>query len=265
MTLLLTNDDGIHAPGLYALAGALAGFGPIAIVAPEAEQSGVGHAVSFRKAIHVSPLPERPAGVPRVAVQGTPADAVKFALRHHLREPPLLVVSGPNTGPNTGVNVLYSGTIGAAYEAVINGVSAVAVSSDVQEVYDWRACCHFARVVVERALAREAERRAHPEAFLRHGEVRPFLWNLNVPALPLEHIRGLRVTRHGASGFEEFFVPHENHDPETFRIRGTFASHDPSDLYDAAALLAGYASLTPLSLDLTDHPLVRELGKTWPD
>jgi 5'-nucleotidase len=174
-------------------------------------------------------------------------------------------VSGPNAGPNVGVNVLYSGTIGAAYEAVINGVSAVAVSSDVQTRYDWRACCHFARLVVEKALLKETARRRHPDAHLRHGEARPFLWNLNVPALPLNEIRGLRVTRHGASGFEEFFLPHDELDPETFRIAGDFSSSDPSDDYDTAALLAGYASLTPLALDLTDETRMSALKQEWPD
>ncbi len=264
MTILLTNDDGIEAPGLYALAEALADLGPLFIAAPEREQSGVGHAVTIREPLRVRELAPRPAGVRRLCVSGTPADAVKFALRHHLDAPPRLVVSGPNTGPNVGVNVLYSGTIGAAYEAVLNGVSAVGVSSEVQAIYDWSACCHFGRRVVEQALAWEDERRRHPEAHLRHGAARPFLLNLNVPARPVREIRGLRVTRHGTSGFEEFFTPHAADEPEAFRIDGNFLSHDPSEDYDAAALLAGYASVTPLTLDLTDEGFAREIRAAWP-
>lgn len=251
MTILLSNDDGIEAPGLYALAETLQAFDDVLIAAPETEKSGVGHAITIRETIRVTELDERPRGVPRIAVGGTPADAVKFALRERLDDAPALLVSGPNTGPNVGVNVLYSGTIGAAYEGVIGGVSAVAVSSDLQRgKWDWSACRHFAKQVIPAALALERERREHPEAHLRHGVARPFLWNLNVPALPKRRIRGLAITRHGTSGFQEFFVP-DTRDGH-YTIDGAFAAEDPSDGYDAAALMAGYASLTPLALDLTD-------------
>ena len=251
MTILLSNDDGVEAPGLTALAECLVEFDDVLIAAPETEKSGVGHAITIREPIYVADLEERPRGVSRIAVRGTPADAVKFALRERLEDAPSLVVTGPNTGPNVGVNVFYSGTLGAAYEGVIGGVSAVAISSDLQRgTYNWKACLHFARQVVPVALELERERREHPQSHLRHGVARPFLWNLNVPALPKRKIRGLAITRHGTSGFDEFFVPH----PEAghYSIDGTFSSADPSDGYDASALLSGYASLTPLALDLTD-------------
>jgi 5'-nucleotidase len=259
--ILLTNDDGIEAPGLYALAAALTDYDSVFVVAPAEEQSGVGHAITIRQPIRVRHLEPRPAGVERLRVAGTPADAVKFALRHHLEEPPALVVSGPNTGPNVGVNVLYSGTLGAAYEAVIGGVSALAVSSEVQEEpYDWAACLHFVRQVLPAALAAEHERREHPQSHLRHGIARPFLWNLNVPARPLGAIRGLRLTRHGTSGFSEFFRPHGER-PGEYRIDGVFEAEDASERHDAMALTAGYASLTPLQLDLTDEERLAELAE----
>jgi 5'-nucleotidase len=264
MTILLSNDDGIEAPGLYDLAACLAEFDRVVIVAPAFEQSGVGHAITFREPLRVLRLDEKPRGVRRLAVEGTPADAVKFALRHELDELPALVVTGPNTGPNVGVNVLYSGTVAAAYEANFWGVSSVAVSSDLQEApWDFSACCHFAREVVGEALEMELHRRRHPESRLRHGEARPFLLNLNVPARPLEAIGGLRVTRHGSSGFSEFFVPHEGGDPDHFRIRGEFEDNDPGDDYDAAALVRGCATLTPLSFELTDPEMARRLGGRW--
>ncbi|MBN1256525.1 MAG: 5'/3'-nucleotidase SurE [Planctomycetes bacterium] len=264
MTILLTNDDGIEAPGLYLLAQMLQQFDEVMISAPEEEQSGVGHAITFRKPIAVTELAEKPAGVARLAVRGTPADAVKFALRHHLNNPPALVVSGPNQGPNIGVNVLYSGTIGAAYEAVIGGVSALAVSSDIQAgEYDWTACLHFAEQVVKLALAQESDRREHPESYLRHGVARPFLWNLNVPSLPLAEIKGLAVTRHGTSGFDEFFSPHHNGEPGEYMMDGVFATQDPGENYDASAIQAGYASLTPLALDLTDVERFEPLTNTF--
>jgi 5'-nucleotidase len=262
MTILLTNDDGIDAPGLYALAEALLEFDEVFIAAPAREHSGAGHAITIRSSIRVEELDDRPAGVKRLSIHGTPADAVKFTLRHHLDHPPALLVSGPNTGPNVGVNVLYSGTLGAAYESVIQGVSALAVSSVIpadRAPFEWDACAHYTRRVIGKALEREHERRAHPEAHRRHGEARPFLWNLNVPARAPADVRGLAVTRHGASGFEEFFVQHREAGPGHFRIDGVFQAGDPSDGYDASALEAGYASLTPLSLDLTDEEHLGEV------
>jgi 5'-nucleotidase len=267
--ILLTNDDGIEAPGIYDLADALTELDDVTIVAPATEKSGVGHAITLRERIRIRHRRHRPETVSRIEVGGTPADAVKFALRHHFTTMPDLIVSGPNTGPNVGVNVHYSGTLGAAFEGAINGVSAVAVSSDMQadwrnkkHKWNWEACCHFAKQVVGTALSWEAERRdgyyGHPR---RHPEP-PFVLNLNVPALPLAKINGLRITRHGMSGFEEYFVPHPD-EADHYTIDGDFHTHDPSEDYDTAALMAGYASLTPLQLDMTHTAMLGRLHQKW--
>lgn len=260
MTILLANDDGINAPGLYVLAETLLELDDVYIVAPETEQSAVGHAITIRNSIRISHLSEKPKGVKRMSVNGTPADAVKFAIRHHLNEKPTLLVSGPNTGPNVGVNVLYSGTVAAAFEANFWGVSSVAVSSDIQQgKYNWTACCKYAYDVVRRALELEKDRRTHPESHLRHGVARPFLLNLNVPAVDLKKIKGLKITRHGTSGFEEYFVPHESKG-DHFSINGDFKAKDPSDGFDAVALSEGYASLSALTYDLTDWDMTEKLN-----
>ncbi|MHC4874728.1 MAG: 5'/3'-nucleotidase SurE, partial [Planctomycetota bacterium] len=185
---------------------------------------------------------------------------VKFAIRHHLDEKPALVVSGPNTGPNVGVNVLYSGTVAAAFEANFWGVSSVAVSSDIQgKKYNWDACCKFGRQVIEFALQEEKKRREHPESHLRHGVARAFLLNLNVPAIPADEILGIKITRHGASGFEEFFTPHISGKENHFSIDGKFESNDPSEGFDASSMVTGYASLSALSYDLTDWEMTEKL------
>ncbi|MHC4885061.1 MAG: 5'/3'-nucleotidase SurE [Planctomycetota bacterium] len=262
--ILLTNDDGIEADGLKALADCISDLGELTIAAPSSEQSGVGHAITLRNSIRIAECPRRGKEVQRLSIGGTPADAVRFALRHHLQTPPDLVVSGPNTGPNVGVNIHYSGTLGASFEAAICGVSAVAISSDLQKRWNWKACCHFGREVVVKALEWESRRRTGYNGNLRRHPEPPTVFNLNVPALPLRKIKGIKVTRHGMSGFEEFFVPPTQKDPDDhYRIDGHFHAHDPSEEYDTSALMAGYASLTPLQLDLTHHALVSRIQNEW--
>jgi len=244
MTILLTNDDGIHAPGLAHLTAALAGLDELVVVAPERNASGVGHSITLDHEIIVRHLDAGLHGERRVSVGGTPADAVKFAMKHELGALPRLVVSGINAGPNVGVNVLYSGTVGAALEALIQGVSSVAVSSADFDIPHYETAGHFARQVVIEALTLEAERRADRGAL-------PFCLNLNVPSRPLAEVRGLRVTQHGRSGFAEFFEASPAAD--TYVIDGVMRVHDPDETYCAAAVMAGYASLTPLQIDLTDR------------
>ena len=125
--ILLTNDDGIYAPGLWALYQELRQLGEVSVVAPESEQSAVGHAISLINPLRVKKV-SLDGGVQGWAVSGTPADCVKIALSELLPESPQMVVSGLNLGPNVGINVLYSGTVSAATEASILGVRAMAVS-----------------------------------------------------------------------------------------------------------------------------------------
>jgi broad specificity polyphosphatase/5'/3'-nucleotidase SurE len=130
--------------------------------------------------------------------------------------------------------------------------------------YNWDACCHYAEIVVERALKMEEERRKHPEWELRIGDAQPFLLNLNIPALPLDKIKGLKITNHGASGFAEYYEPHEREENH-FNVNGIFTYDDPHKDYDAPSLVNGYASLTPLKLDLTDIHTRKKLNTEWDD
>ncbi|MBN2712229.1 MAG: 5'/3'-nucleotidase SurE, partial [Planctomycetes bacterium] len=129
MTILISNDDGIEAPGIAMLVEALAGIDELVVVAPRENRSGIGHAVTFDSPVKIEEMPPAPCGAQRIAVYGTPADSVKYAIKKHLIERPGLVVTGVNRGLNVGVNVLYSGTIGAAFEGLIHGINAVAVSA----------------------------------------------------------------------------------------------------------------------------------------
>ncbi len=189
-----------------------------------------------------------------IAVEGTPADSVKLALAELWPGWADLVVSGINRGPNVGVNVFYSGTVGAAAEGAVLGVSAVAVSLDISERFDFKRAAKRARPVLERLAA-----------------LVPFapgtFFNVNVPASEVKP-RGVRLTRHGRSGFREYYKL--KGDPGStgicyWEVEGDFHVNDPDETYDAAALAAGYISATPMFLDLTvdayrDPPSGRSAG-----
>ncbi len=251
MAVLLTNDDGIEAAGLRRLADALKGIGDLIVVAPAVNRSGVGHAITLDRAVKIREIPPETGCLSRLSVDGTPADAVKFAVKHHIGGLPDLVVSGINPGPNVGVNILYSGTVGAALEALLQGVSAVAVSVDCHGTPDWEAVRNYTRLTVKRGLVMEKRRRAEGAP--------PFCLNLNIPARPAEEIRGLKITRQGISGFDEFF--HQNHDGshDEWLIDGAMQLRDPDATFDAIALSEGFVSLTPLRIDLTDPELLERI------
>jgi len=242
--LLVTNDDGLAGPGLRVLVEALARLGKVRVAVPREEMSGIGHAVTLHRVLRSAPV-EIPPAVAAMYVEGTPADAVKLALTTVFREVPFdLVVSGINRGPNVGVNVHYSGTVGAGLEAVIAGKPAVAVSLDVGPEYDFAPAARIAARLVGQLLAR-----------LRRAERPPLplcLINVNVPNRPERELRGLRLTRQGLSGFAEFYRPAQQ--AGDWEIDGAMQLREESPEYDAIALAQGYVSVTPLGLDLTARP-----------
>ncbi|GIV57214.1 MAG: 5'-nucleotidase SurE [Rhodothermaceae bacterium] len=251
--ILISNDDGIDAPGIRALAEALAGLGTLYIAAPITEQSAVGHAITVRDPVRVRPWPFE--GVPGVeaayAVSGTPADCVKLAIDKLVPRRPDLVVSGINQGPNTAVNVIYSGTVSAATEAAILGIDAVAVSLCQWEGGDFGPAGHYARRIAEQVL--------------RRGLPPGLLLNVNVPALPLDQIRGIRTTRQARSRWEESFI--DRVDPANrpyYWLSGRFVNLDDGENTDLAAVEQGYVSVTPIQHDLTAYTFLDELGRwTW--
>jgi 5'-nucleotidase len=241
--VLLTNDDGIDARGIAALAAALDGLGTLAVVAPTVERSAVGHAITVRDPLRAHPWPfEVPTGpIWARAVDGFPADCVKLAAQKLLPRPPDLVVSGINHGPNTAVNVIYSGTVSAATEAAILGVPAIAVSHCSWEPdADFEAAGRYARLIAERVLRQHA----------RPG----LLLNVNVPDLSLEEIRGIQITRQARARWEEEFQ--ERRDPMDrpyYWLGGAFVNLDEGADTDLSAVERGYVSVTPLQLDLTAY------------
>ncbi len=252
--ILLSNDDGVDANGLAALAAALQGLGTIAVVAPVQEQSAVGHAITVHNPMRAHPWAfEGPDGpIWARAVTGTPADCVKLAAQKLLPRKPDLVVSGINHGPNAAINVIYSGTVSAATEAAILGIPSFAIShcSWDSEV-DFEAAGHYARLVAERILG--------------HGLPTGVLLNVNVPDLAMEHIRGVEVTRQARARWEEEFE--ERRDPFNrpyYWLGGRFVNLDDGHDTDLHAIDRGYVSITPIHYDLTAYDHISRIeGWDW--
>ncbi len=248
--ILVCNDDGIDAPGIYALAAAMDALGDVMVVAPIDEQSAVGHAITVRDPVRARPWRfELPSGeVPAYAITGTPADCAKLAVNHLLPRRPDLVVSGINKGPNTAVNVIYSGTVSAATEASILGLDAVAFSLCAWKPDDFEPAARYAEIIARKVL--------------QDGIPPGIVFNVNIPALPFDAIKGIEVTRLAHSRWEESFV--ERVDPLNqpyYWLSGRFINLDEGDHTDLEAIENGFVSVTPIQFDLTAHDMLAELRR----
>lgn len=245
MHILLTNDDGIYAPGLWALYQALRPEHRLWVIAPESEQSAVGHAISLSNPLRVKKV-KKNGEFFGWAVSGTPADCVKIAIAEILPHKPEMVISGINLGANVGINVLYSGTVSAATEAAIMGLKAMAVSLATYKEPDFSVAAATAA-----ALTRE-----FPALPLPPG----VCLNVNVPALPAAEIKGLFWTRQErgiqVEHFERRVDPREN---VYYWLAGLNERRDAEPGTDYWALLEGYISLTPIHHDLTDYQTLEKL------
>jgi len=247
LTILLTNDDGIYAPGLAALYRELKPLGSVTVVAPESEQSAVGHSISLITPLRVKEVSIN-GGVEGWTVSGTPADCVKIALAELLPGPPELVVSGINLGPNVGINVLYSGTVSAATEAAILGVRGVAFSLNS---YDKNA--DFAAAA---RLARELLERLRGWAAWTNG----VCLNVNLPDLPRTEVKGVRVTRQDTGPLVEHFERRVDPRRHVYYWLAEINERPvPEADTDYGALAQGYVSITPIHHDLTDYRRLKDL------
>ena len=238
--ILVCNDDGIDAPGIVALAEAMGDLGEVHVVAPVNEQSAVGHAITVRNPVRARAWPFRTSRgeVPAHAVTGTPADCIKLAVNQILPRRPNLVASGINRGPNTAVNIIYSGTVSAATEASILGIDAIACSRCAWDDGDYAPAGHFARQVARQVL--------------QDGLPPGILLNVNVPAVPLEEIRGVAATRQARSRWEESFSERTDpFDEPYYWLSGRFVNLDDGEDTDVEAVENGLVSITPIHYDLT--------------
>ncbi|HOW98528.1 MAG TPA: 5'/3'-nucleotidase SurE [Kiritimatiellia bacterium] len=249
MHILLSNDDGVYAPGLAALREAVKDLGDVRVVAPSGEQSAVGHAITLSDPIKTKKI-FRNGSFFGHAVGGTPADCVKLAACALLDHRPDLVISGINLGPNAGISVIYSGTVSAATEGTILGIPSMAISIATFKDPVWETAAHVARHLA--AL------------ILKNGLPPRTLLNVNVPNLPLARIRGFAVTHMGESRFVETFD--RRTDPrgnEYFWMDGELEQYGEMAGSDLQALNDGFVSLTPIWFDLTNRDALPVL-KRWP-
>ena len=243
--ILLSNDDGYAAPGLTAAYEALQELGEVTVVAPTQQKSGASHSLTLEEPLRARPLPgDRPGYM----VDFTPVDCVKLALNELLPEPPDLVVSGVNRGSNAGHLVHYSGTVGAAIEAVLHGIPAVAFSLCQYASPDFTAARHVVRNVTAQLLAHPLPPRT--------------LLNVNIPPRSHAEIAGYRWCRQSLATLGDEYDRRE--DPRghpyfwlTGTIDGIQGAHDDDDLRN---IRAGYVTLTPLRIDWTDEDLWQSGG-----
>lgn len=254
--LLLTNDDGIHAPGLAALAEALRPIADLTVLAPAVENSAMGHAISLFKDLHFSPV-HREGAIFGWGLAGTPADCVKLAVHTLARERPFdWVISGINKGRNAGIDILYSGTVAAAREAAILGMPSIAISLfyETEDTLHYDTAAQVAARVVKMVLGRR----------LPLG----LLLNVNVPAVPFDQITGWSTTRMGNSAYVDLFLDTPVEGDELSRLyrnigQGSVDSSSPGDgPTDDEALRANQVSISPLHLDLTAHEFLPQL-RDW--
>lgn len=252
MHILVTNDDGVQAPGLQALAHSLSAVGRITVLAPDRNWSASGHVKTLHRPLRVWPA-RTPDGTPAMATDGAPSDCVALATLGLLDAPIDLVVSGINPNANLGHDVTYSGTVTAAMEAAIAGVPGLAVSLDAPE-YDKSALDfgHAARVAA--LLARTVSAQGLP---------RGVLLNVNIPHLPYSEMRGVKITRQGLRVYRDALVRRTDpRDRPYYWIGGEVPTGVSEPGTDFWALQEGFVSVTPLQLDLTAHQMLPSL-EAW--
>ena len=249
--ILVTNDDGISAPGIRNLVEAVRGLGKVVVVAPDKPQSGMGHAITIGNPLRLTPMHHLFEGVEAWQCSGTPVDCVKLAVDKVLRRKPDLCLSGINHGANHSINVIYSGTMSAAVEAAIESIPSVGFSLlDYSVEADFTAARKYVRIIVEHVLSRPMDKH--------------LILNVNFPAVPESLIKGIRVARQAYAKYEEDFV--ERNDPNSrkyYWLTGKFVNFDRGRDTDVWALEHNYVSVVPVQFDMTNYVLKSKLEKTW--
>lgn len=246
--ILVSNDDGIDAAGIEALVRHLKPIGEVTVVAPDRQQSAVGHAITMNHPLRVKSFFKNGSFF-GYAVEGTPADAVKLAVKALLKKKPDIVVSGINHGSNTAISVLYSGTVSAATEGTILGIPSIAVSLTTFRATDFSFAARFSAKLV-RLVA-------------KNGLPKGTLLNVNIPPLSEKEIQGVLITRQGKSTWEDTFdARRDPANKEYYWLTGALVEVDEGQDVDQWAISHRYVSVTPLQYDLTDYTMVEEM-KQW--
>ena len=248
--ILITNDDGVAAPGLLNLVEAVKDLGKVIVVAPDKPQSGMGHAITIGQPLRLNKISSM-GEIEAWSCTGTPVDCVKLAVDKILHRKPDLCLSGINHGANHSINVIYSGTMSAAVEAAIESIPSVGFSLlDTSIEADFSGAVKYARIIIQKLLKQKLDKH--------------MVLNVNFPAIPQEDIRGIKLCRQAYAKYEEDFI--ERQDPHGrlyYWLTGVFVNFDKGRDTDVWALHNNYVSVVPVQFDLTNYELKTKLEKLW--
>lgn len=248
-SILVSNDDGINAPGLFHLKQALDYVGEVTVIAPDREWTASGHAKTMHKPLRINEL-RLPDGSLAYVSNGSPADCVALAVLGFLPQLPDLVVSGINLGANVGHDITYSGTLAAAIQGTISGIPSLAASLDTYEDGDFKYAARFVAYLAQQVLA--------------HGLPPNVLLNVNVPSLPGEEVAGIEITRLGRRLYHDELIKRRDPRGQNYYWIGGdrpsgYAEDEGTDIW---ALARNRISITPIHLDMTEHEFIEEL-RSW--
>ena len=247
--ILVTNDDGIHAPGIRFLIEIMNTFGDVVVVAPDAPQSGMGHAITINDTLYceaIKVIKDEPQK--EYSCSGTPVDCVKIAINEILKRKPDLCVSGINHGSNSSINVIYSGTMSAAVEAGTQGIAAIGFSLlDYSIEADFKPSEQFIKSIVSQCLS--------------NGMPNGVVLNVNIPKLSENKINGIKICRQANGHWEEQFDKRTNpFGKDYYWLTGKFINNDKGEDTDEWALENGYISVTPTQYDLTAYHAIKDIN-----
>ena len=248
--ILVTNDDGINAPGIRNLVEAVRGMGKIVVVAPDKPQSGMGHAITIGMPLRLHKV-EVFDGIESYQCTGTPVDCVKLAVDKVLHQKPDICISGINHGANHSINVIYSGTMSAAVEAAIESIPSVGFSLlDYSLEADFAAARQYARLIVEQML--------------KHPPDKHCVLNVNFPIATPEQINGVKICRQAYAKYEEDFLERlDPHGRKYYWLTGEFVNFDEGTDTDVWALANNFVSVVPVQFDLTNYKLKGQIENNW--
>ena len=246
--ILITNDDGITAPGIKSLVEAARPLGKVVVVAPDKPQSGMGHAITIGTPLRMNKV-EMFDGIESWQTSGTPVDCVKLAVDKILHRKPDLCLSGINHGANHSINVIYSGTMSAAMEASIESIPSIGFSLlDYRFEADFTAATFYANQIIKTILKQKLDKH--------------LLLNVNIPPVPQSEIKGIKICKQAYAKYVEDFD--ERKDPQGkkyYWLTGEFVNFDKSKETDVWALQHNYVSVVPVQFDLTNYALKQQLEK----
>ena len=247
--ILVTNDDGINAPGIRTLIAIMKDIGDIVVVAPDSPQSGMGHAITINSTLHSSRITPKDSEIIEYSCSGTPADCVKLAINELMSRKPDLCVSGINHGSNSSINVIYSGTMSAAIEAGIEGIPAIGFSLlDYSWNADFKQSKNFISKITLNAL--------------NNGIPKGVVLNVNIPSVKKSDIKGVKICRQAMAYWVEEFDKRKNPlGQEYYWLTGKFVNKDKGGDTDEWALSNNYISIVPVEFDLTAHHAIQGLNE----